>query len=141
MAEKLSTDHLSVEMDVLWGRLRELELALSKKLDTTIKHTTSKLRQHLTAVPARRPGDRVINNELRHKLVQMTAYFKAEDNGFAEGCDAQNWLEAEQEVDRFLLEGDTSAISPEVLTGKASPEIIAAARKAISEPGRSVTSD
>lgn len=135
MAEKLSTDHMSVEMDVLWGRLRELELALSKKLDTTIKHTTSKLKQHLTAVPARRPGDRVMSNEFRQELIQLTAYFKSEDNGFAEGCDAQNWLEAEQEVDRFLLEGDLSAISPEVLTGKASPEIIAAARKAISEAG------
>ena len=136
MAEKLSTDHMSVEMDVLWGRLRELELALSKKLDTTIKHTTSKLKQHLTSVPARRPGDRVITNELRQKLVQMTAYFKAEDNGFAEGCDEQNWLQAEQEVDRFLLEGDMNAISPEVLVGGASPEQIAAVRKAISEPGK-----
>ena len=88
-------------------------------------------------MPARRPGDRVITNELRHRLVQLTAYFKAEDNGFAEGCDAQNWSEAEQEVDRFLLEGDINAISPDVLTGKASPEKIAVARKAISEPGKS----
>jgi hypothetical protein len=137
MAEKLTVDHVSVEMDVLWGRLKELELALSKKLDTTIKSTTSKLKHHLTTVASRRIGDLVITNELRNELIQLIAYFKAEDNGFAEGCDAQNWLEAEQEVDRFLLEGDTSAISPDVLTGKASPEKIAAARKAISEPGKS----
>ena len=37
MAEKLTIDHMSVEMDVLWGRLKELEMTLSKKLDTTIK--------------------------------------------------------------------------------------------------------
>ena len=133
MAEKLGTDHMSVEMDVLWGRLKELELALSKKLDTSIKHTAGKLKRHLAPAPARRPGDQVISNELRNDLVKLTAYFKAEDNGFAEGCDAQNWLEAEQEVDRFLLEGDRSAISPELFTGNATPEIIAAARKAISE--------
>ena len=135
MAEKMTVDHVSVEMDVLWGRLKELELALSKKLDTTIKSTTSKLRHRLTTASSRRIGDLVITDELRNELIQLVAYFKAEDNGFAEGCDSRNWLEAEQEVDRFLLEGDTSAISTDVLTGKANPEKIAAVRKAISEPG------
>ncbi|MCK5307225.1 MAG: hypothetical protein KAJ73_01310, partial [Zetaproteobacteria bacterium] len=67
MADKLTIDHMSVEMDVLWGRLKELELTLSKKLDTTIRNTTSKLKQHLTAVSSRRLGDLVITNELRQE--------------------------------------------------------------------------
>ena len=137
MAEKLTINHMSVEMDVLWGRLKELELTLSKKLDSTVKTTTSKLKQHLTAVSSRRLGDYVISNELRNELIQLTAYYKAERNGFAEGEDKQNWLEAEEEVDRFLLEGGAITGSPEVFTGRASPGKIAEARKAVSKPEKS----
>ena len=117
MAEKLSMNHMSVEMDVLWGRLKELELTLSRKLDSTVKSTTSKLKQHLTAVSSRRLGDLVISNELRNELIQLSAYYKAERNGFSEGEDEQNWLEAEQEVDRFLLEGGASTGGAGVFTG------------------------
>jgi hypothetical protein len=137
MAEKLTIDHMSVEMDVLWGRLKELELTLSKKLDTTVKNTTSKLKQHLSAVTSRRLGDLVITNDLRNELIQLSAYFKAERNDFAEGMDEQNWLEAEQEVDRLLLEGGLSSDNPEVFTGRASPGEIAEARKAVSKPEKS----
>lgn len=119
MAEKLSMNHMSVEMDVLWGRLKELELTLSRKLDSTVKSTTSKLKQHLTAVSSRRLGDLAISNELRNELIQLSAYYKAERNGFPEGEDEQNWLEAEQEVDRFLLEGGTSTGSAGIFTGRA----------------------
>ena len=137
MAEKLTLNHMSVEMDVLWGRLKELELTLSKKLDTTVKNTTSKLKQRLTAVSSRRIGDLVISNTLRNELIQLAAYYKAERNGFAEGEDKQNWLEAEEEVDRYLLEGGATAGSPEVFTGRAGPGKIAEARKAVSEPEKS----
>jgi hypothetical protein len=63
-------------------------------------------------------------------LIQRAAYFKAERNGFAEGDDVQNWLEAEQEVDRLLLEGSANTDSLGLFTGRASPGEIAAARKA-----------
>ena len=135
MAEKLTLNHMSVEMDVLWGRLKELELTLSRKLDTTVRNTTSKLKQHLTAVSSRRIGDVAISKTLRNELIQLSAYYKAERNGFAKGEDKQNWLEAEEEVDRFLLEGGTTASSPELFTGRAGPGKIAEARKAVSTPG------
>ena len=134
MAEKLTLNHMSVEMDVLWGRLKELELSLSKKLDSTVKNTTSKLKQHFTAESSRRLGDLVISNDLRNELIQLAAYYKAERNGFVEGEDEQYWLEAEQEVDIFLLGGDVAADSPEVFTGRAGPGKIAEARKAVSQP-------
>jgi len=133
MADKLTIDHMSVEMDVLWGRLKELELTLSKKLDTTIKNTTSKLKQHLTAVSSRRLGDLVITNDLRQELIQLTAYYRAESNGFTEGEAEINWLEAEQEVDRLLLEGSVGTANSELFTGRASPRKIAEARKATSK--------
>ena len=138
MAEKLTIDHMSVEMDVLWGRLKELELTLSKKLDSTIKTTTSKLKQHLTAVSSRRLGDLVITNELRQELIQLAAYYKAESNGFKEGEAESNWLEAEQEVDRLLLEGGASTGGPQLFTGRASPGKIAEARKATGKKGISL---
>ena len=137
MAEKLTLNHMSVEMDVLWGRLKELELSLSKKLDSTVKNTTSKLKQHFTAESSRRLGDLVISNDLRNELIQLAAYYKAKRNGFAEGEDEQYWLEAEQEVDIFLLGGDVAADSPEVFTGRAGPDKIAEARKAIIQPEQS----
>ncbi len=133
MGEKLSVDHATVEMDVLWGRLKELELALAKKLDTTIKNTTSKLKQHLTPTSARRLGDLVITNELRNELIQLTAYYKAEANGFMAGEEETNWLEAEEEINRLLLEGGANVTSPEVSTGRASAGKIAAARKEVSK--------
>ncbi len=134
MAEKMTINHMSVEMDVLWGRLKELEMTLSKKLDTTVKNTTSKLKQHLTAVTSRRLGDLVISNDLRNELIQLSAYYKAERNGFVEGEEEQNWIEAEEEVDRLLLEGGLCTDDPEVFTGRASPDIIAEAREAVSKP-------
>ena len=139
MAEKLTIDHMSVEMDVLWGRLKELELTLSKKLDTTVRNTTTKLQEHLSAVSSRRTGDLVISNELRDELIQLSAYYKAERADFAEGEDNKNWLEAEQEVDLFLLGGDAGTDSPEVFTGRAGPDKIAEARKAISTPEKPPT--
>ena len=132
MGEKLTIDHMSVEMDVLWGRLKELELTLSEKLDTTIKKTTSKLKQHLNGMTPRRLGDLVISNELRYELIRLTAYYKAERDGFVAGEDEKNWLEAETEVDHLLLEGGASVETPEVFSGRASPGKIAAARKSVS---------
>ena len=132
MAEKLTLNHMSVEMDVLWGRLKELELTFSKKLDTTVKNTTTKLKQHFTAVSSRRLGDMVISNDLRDEMIQLAAYYKAESNGFVEGEDERHWLEAEEEVDLFLL-GGVTADNPEVFTGRAGPDKIAEARKAVSQ--------
>ncbi|MGB5439987.1 MAG: DUF2934 domain-containing protein [Gammaproteobacteria bacterium] len=134
MGEKLSADHMSVEMDVLWGRLKELELALSKKLDSTIKSTTSKLKQRLSPAPARRLGDLVISDEMRNELIRKTAYYKAEANGFIAGEEEKNWVEAEEEVNRLLLEGGATLESPEVFTGNATAGKIAAARKTAARP-------
>ena len=131
MGEKMSVDHISVEMDVLWGRLKELELALAKKLDTTLKSTTSKLKQHLSPASARRLGDLVITNELRNELIKLTAYYKAEASGFIAGEEEQHWLEAEEEVNHLLLEGGAKVVAPEAPVGKASAGELAAARKSV----------
>jgi hypothetical protein len=38
----------------------------------------------------------------RKKLIEITAYFRAEKRGFVPSNDLEDWLEAEQEVKRHL---------------------------------------
>lgn len=105
MAEKMTLDKMTVEMDVLWGRLKELELTLSRKLETSLKTTARKLKQSLSANADNNLDQLVISNEIRQELIQLTAYYKAEQRGFTGGNPEQDWLDAEAEVDYLLLEG------------------------------------
>jgi len=41
--------------------------------------------------------------QLRERMISEAAYFKAENRGFAAGDPAQDWLEAEAEVDANLI--------------------------------------
>lgn len=43
-----------------------------------------------------------ISSEERWRMIAITAYHKAEARGFAPGNEAQDWFEAEQEVDALL---------------------------------------
>jgi len=43
-----------------------------------------------------------VTPEERHRLVAEAAYFIAERRGFAAGCDLDDWLQAEAEVERRL---------------------------------------
>lgn len=113
MGEKMNVDQISSEMDVLWGRIKELEMVLARKLGNTLKNTTGKLKQQLAAEPSRRFGDLVVSNELRNELIRLTAYYKAEAHGFVPGEEVINWLEAEEEVNRLLLEGGASLATAE----------------------------
>ena len=111
MAEKMIVEKVSVEMDVLWGRLKELEMTLSRKLETTLKSTARKLKQQLSG-----SGDElIISNELRHEIIQLTAYHKAEARGFVGGDMVQDWLEAELQVDLWLLERENLPMDIEVV--------------------------
>jgi hypothetical protein len=41
---------------------------------------------------------------LREAVIRNTAYFRAEQRGFAPGLEIEDWPEAEAEVDRNLTE-------------------------------------
>lgn len=43
-----------------------------------------------------------MNPEIRRALITQAAYLRAERRGFAPGHEMQDWLEAEQEVDRGI---------------------------------------
>jgi hypothetical protein len=120
MAERMTIEKMSVEMDILWSRIKELELGLSRKLENTLKSTTRKLKRHLSA-DDEGLGSMVISNKIRNELIQLTAYHKAENRGFSGGDPKQDWLEAEQEVDRLLLGGqvvldDAAELTAETIT-------------------------
>ena len=43
-----------------------------------------------------------LSTEQRHRLIEMTAYLKAEKRGFQNGDPTTDWLDAEREVDNRL---------------------------------------
>ena len=56
---------------------------------------TQQQTQHAQAPAAIRPAD-------RYQSIAEAAYLRAERRGFLPGCELQDWLEAEAEVDTLL---------------------------------------
>ncbi len=46
-----------------------------------------------------------IDQDLRRALIAKAAYYRAERRGFSAGCEADDWLAAEMEVDTALTLG------------------------------------
>lgn len=45
----------------------------------------------------------IMNSMRRHEMIAEVAYLKALDRGFSPGCEMQDWLQAEQEIDMQLM--------------------------------------
>lgn len=43
-----------------------------------------------------------VNGEDRHNMIATAAYYRAERRGFNGGCETEDWLEAEAEIDSML---------------------------------------
>jgi hypothetical protein len=57
-----------------------------------------------------RPANTVVSRKfelvpptMRHELVSVAAYFRAEARGFAPGHEAEDWLAAEQEINEMIV--------------------------------------
>lgn len=50
-------------------------------------------------------ADTQLSEEQRHHCIEVAAYYIAEKCGFKEGCNLENWLAAEAEIDQLLAEG------------------------------------
>jgi hypothetical protein len=48
---------------------------------------------------------RSVAPEQRRNYIEVAAYYIAERRGFSEGHEADDWAEAEAEIDRLLAEG------------------------------------
>ena len=50
-------------------------------------------------------ADTQLTEDQRQHCIEVAAYHIAEKCGFKEGCDLENWLAAEVEIDQLLAEG------------------------------------
>jgi len=50
-------------------------------------------------------ADTQLSEDQRQHCIEVAAYHIAEKCGFKEGCDLENWLAAEAEIDQLLAEG------------------------------------
>ena len=53
-------------------------------------------------VPESKKAPATVSPEERYRMIAEAAYFKAQKRGFVGGDPAQDWLEAEAEIDRKL---------------------------------------
>ena len=112
MTEKFSVRKMSTDMESLKSRIKELE----QRLETKFGYAVSKLRGYSgnSQTDAGQKMDElvlnVISNEYRQDLIEKTAYFRAEERGFVGGSPEQDWLEAEAEVDHYIMEQHTPEI-------------------------------
>ena len=51
------------------------------------------------------PSGATVSGEARRTMIAQAAYLRAERRGFAPGGEAEDWLEAEAEVDALLKAG------------------------------------
>ena len=47
-------------------------------------------------------GEMSVNGEDRHSMIATAAYYRAESRGFNSGCETEDWLAAEAEIDSML---------------------------------------
>jgi hypothetical protein len=95
---------LAGELETLRARVQELDLQLEQKLEITLEKAVSRLKSRVEARQEHTASAGVDTQERQH-LIAETAYLKAEQRGFKGGDPAQDWKEAEAEIDRLLLQG------------------------------------
>ncbi len=133
MNEKLSVRKMYIELERMRNRIRGLE----QKLETALMQTISKLKgsSHSTQIGTGHHMDElvisVISNEYRKELIGKTAYFLAEKRNFVGGDPEQDWLEAEAEVDRYLMEQH----APAAMETKSAAETVAGKVAETRKPG------
>lgn len=125
MAERLTLKLLSGELETLRKHLRDLETDFERKLESAMEKATEKLKTRIEAaegagIKGQGHGG-AVDVDTRRNLIAEYAYFRAERRGFACGSPEQDWLEAEREVDRLLLQGWVKNESRE-MNGRETPK-------------------
>lgn len=73
-------------------------------MNTNTKETKSGKAQADTKTPVSKVSD-----SQRQHCIEVAAYHIAESGGFESGCDLENWLAAESEIDQLLADGKFQA--------------------------------
>lgn len=63
---------------------------------------TDEITPNKTAPVAGTHADSDIPPEVRHNMIATTAYYLAECRGFSDGCELEDWLAAEAEIEHRL---------------------------------------
>ena len=106
MAEKLTMKSLSVELEALRKKVSQLERQLNRKIDTAVQKALDEAVQKAVADRGIDTHGTGVDAAERQRLIAEAAYLMAEQRGFATCDPAQDWLNAEEEVNRMLL-GDS----------------------------------
>jgi hypothetical protein len=108
MAEKLTMKSLSVELETLKKTVSQLERQLNRKIETTVKKALDESVQKALAARVKDSHGAGVDASERQRLIAEAAYLMAEQRGFEAGDPTQDWVAAEEEVNRMLLQGDSS---------------------------------
>jgi hypothetical protein len=73
-----------------------------KTAATSAVRGTNPTRTGEVHLPVPVPWKSAINPQIRHEMIECAAYYRAEKRGFSGGCELEDWLEAEAEIDRML---------------------------------------
>lgn len=95
---------------------QETHSATTSKPRSTAKATTAKRTSSKTAAKAKSPKAIVttysvteqVSPELRYHMIAEAAYFYAEERGFGNGSELDDWLRAETSIDELLHNGNDS---------------------------------
>lgn len=122
MAEKLTMKVLSGELETLRRQLRKVEKELEYKVEQAMEKAAEKLRSRIETLenPASQTQGigGAVDVDARRRLIAERAYLRAERRGFTGGSPEQDWIEAEMEVDRLLLQQPVTGDQPESVRKK-----------------------
>jgi hypothetical protein len=93
-----------------------VETSRNSRKSTTGKSAAGKpdKTQPTNVAAQRTPSAKLIDAERRRALIAESAYFRAERRGFEPGHEAEDWVAAEQEIDRALAIGVSPSVNPAV---------------------------
>jgi hypothetical protein len=102
--EKLTMKSLSGEMESLREQVRELELQLERKLESSLEKAAEKLKSRVDSARRKGLSGAGVDAATRRQMIAEIAFLRAEARGFTGGDAEQDWLEAEKEVNRLLMQ-------------------------------------
>ena len=105
MTEKLTMKSLSVELEALQKKVSQLERQLNRKIETAMKQTLDEAMKNAAVARGKEAHGAGVDTAERQRLIAEAAYLMAEQRGFDAGDPAQDWINAEEEVNRMLLQG------------------------------------
>jgi hypothetical protein len=106
MAEKLTMKSLSVELEALRKKVSQLERHMDSRIETAVKKTLDEAIEKGARERGREGHGAGVDAAERQRLIAEAAYLMAEQRGFEEGDPAQDWINAEEEINRKLLHGE-----------------------------------